>query len=89
MTEEYKAKVITELLFNGDAERAIYDMFFEHTDVDKELAIDFFHKAKIVYEVFGLKNPFILIETEEFGKTFYSLYDKKRNEYENFKVIEE
>lgn len=89
MLEEYKAKVITEIFFNGDAEKAIYNMFKEHTDVDKERAIDFFHKAKIVYEVFGLKNPFILIETKEFGKTFYSMYDKKRNEYENFKVIEE
>ena len=87
MNEEDK-KAIVEILFNGDAEKAIYNMLFEYTDVDKERALDFFHKAKRVYEVFGLKNPFILIETKEFGKTFYSLYDKERDEYENFKVIE-
>lgn len=73
-------EIITDVLCNGDVSNSLYENNFEFSTSDKIDALEYFHKVKKAYEIFGLKCPFSLIESTYEGEKNYYFFDKENDE---------
>ena len=75
-------EIIADVLCGGDVGNSLYEDNFEFSTSGKEHALEYFHKLKKAYEIFGLKCPFSLIESvyENEGEKNYFFFDKENDE---------